>query len=81
MKTIPTKFVCNQLHSFRQEYFQMNFPLGPTLYVKLSMAVVAILVGGQGCQTQFWKRHIQDHTNKVKSKYADKFERRSSRQK
>jgi hypothetical protein len=30
-----------------------------TSYVKLSSAVVAILVGGLKCRTQFWKRTTQ----------------------
>jgi hypothetical protein len=29
-------------------------------YVKLSLAVVAILVGGMKCQTQFWKGITQE---------------------
>jgi hypothetical protein len=35
------------------EDFLWEFPIGS--YVKLSSAVVAILVGGLKCQTQFWK--------------------------
>jgi hypothetical protein len=33
------------------------FPIGS--YVKLSSAVVAILVGGMKCRTQFWKGTTQ----------------------
>jgi hypothetical protein len=33
--------------------FLWEFPIGS--YVKLSSAVLAILVGGLKCQTQFWK--------------------------
>ena len=35
-----------------------EFPIG--FYVKLSSAVVAILVGGMKCQTQFWKGITQE---------------------
>jgi hypothetical protein len=37
--------------------FLWEFPIGS--YVKLSTAVVAILVGGLKCQTQFWKGTTQ----------------------
>ena len=35
----------------------MGFPIGT--YVKLSLAVAAILVGGLKCRTQFWKETTQ----------------------
>jgi UV DNA damage repair endonuclease len=38
--------------------FLWEFPIG--FYVKLSSAVVAILVGVLKCQTQFWKRTTQE---------------------
>jgi hypothetical protein len=38
--------------------FLWEFPIGS--YVKLSSAVVAILVGVLKCQTQFWKRTTQE---------------------
>ena len=34
-------------------------------YVKLSLAVVAILVRGMKCRTQFWKGTPKDHFSKV----------------
>ena len=40
------------------EDFLWEFPIGS--YVKLSSAVVAILVGGLKCQTQFWKGTTQE---------------------
>jgi hypothetical protein len=38
--------------------FLWEFPIGS--YVKLSSAVVAILVGFLKCRTQFWKRTAQE---------------------
>jgi hypothetical protein len=38
--------------------FLWEFPIGS--YVKLSSAVVAILVGVLKCRTQFWKRTTQE---------------------
>ena len=38
---------------FQTRRFLWEFPIGS--YVKLSLAVVAILVGGLKCRTQFWK--------------------------
>jgi hypothetical protein len=38
---------------FQTRRFLCEFPIGS--YVKLSSAVVAILVGGLKCRTQFWK--------------------------
>jgi hypothetical protein len=42
---------------FQTRRFLWEFPIGS--YVKLSLAVVAILVGGLKCQTQFWKGTTQ----------------------
>ena len=42
---------------FQTRRFLWEFPIGS--YVKLSSAVVAILVGGMKCRTQFWKRTTQ----------------------
>jgi hypothetical protein len=42
---------------FKTRRFLWEFPIGS--YVKLSSAVVAILVGGMKCRTQFWKGAIQ----------------------
>ena len=42
---------------FQTRRFLWEFPLGP--YVKLSLAVAAILVGGLKCRTQFWKGTTQ----------------------
>jgi hypothetical protein len=42
---------------FQTRRFLCEFPIGS--YVKLSSAVVAILVGGMKCQTQFWKGATQ----------------------
>jgi hypothetical protein len=38
--------------------FLWEFPIGS--YVKLSLAVMAILVGVLKCRTQFWKRTTQE---------------------
>jgi hypothetical protein len=43
---------------FQTKRFLWEFPIGS--YVKLSSAVVAILVGVQKCRTQFWKRTTQE---------------------
>jgi hypothetical protein len=43
---------------FQTRRFLWEFPIGS--YVKLSLAVVAILVGVLKCQTQFWKRTTQE---------------------
>jgi hypothetical protein len=43
---------------FQTRRFLWKFPVGS--YVKLSSAVVAILVGVLKCQTQFWKRTTQE---------------------
>jgi hypothetical protein len=40
-----------------QEDFYWNFPMS---YVKLSSAVVAILVGALKCRTEFWKGTTQE---------------------
>jgi hypothetical protein len=45
-------------NGFRQKDFLWEFPIGS--YVKLSSAVVAILVGVLKCRTQFWKRTTQE---------------------
>jgi hypothetical protein len=51
--TISSKF-CSYLSKwFQTRRFLWEFQIGS--YVKLSLAVVAILVGGMKCQTQFWK--------------------------
>ena len=42
---------------FQTRRFLWEFPIGS--YVKLSSAVVAILVGGLKCRTQFWKGATQ----------------------
>jgi hypothetical protein len=44
-----------ELYKHNDEFlrFLWEFPIGS--YVKLSSAVVDILVGGLKCQTQFWK--------------------------
>jgi hypothetical protein len=42
---------------FQTRRFLWEFPIGS--YVKLSSAVVAILVGGLKCWTQFWKGTTQ----------------------
>jgi hypothetical protein len=43
---------------FLRRKFLCEFPIGS--YVKLSSAVVAILVGVLKCRTQFWKRTTQE---------------------
>ena len=43
---------------FQTKRFLWEFPIGS--YVKLSSAVVAILVGVLKCRTQFWKRTTQE---------------------
>jgi hypothetical protein len=43
---------------FQTRRFLWEFPIGS--YVKLSSAVVAILVGVLKCWTQFWKRTTQE---------------------
>jgi hypothetical protein len=43
---------------FQTRRFLWVFPIGS--YVKLSLAVVAILVRGMKCRTQFWKGTTQD---------------------
>ena len=43
---------------FQTRRFLWEFPIGS--YVKLSSAVVAILVGVLKCRTQFWKRTTQE---------------------
>ena len=42
---------------FQTRRFLWEFPIG--LYVKLTPAVVAILVGGMKCRTHFWKGTTQ----------------------
>jgi hypothetical protein len=42
---------------FQTKRFLWEFPIGS--YVKLSSAVVAILVGVLKCQTQYWKRNFE----------------------
>jgi hypothetical protein len=43
---------------FQTRRFLWEFPIGS--YVKLSSAVVAILVGVLKCRTHFWKRTTQE---------------------
>jgi hypothetical protein len=43
-----------------------EFPIGS--YVKLSSAVVTILVGVLKCRTQFWKK---DHTRMISAKLVE----------
>jgi hypothetical protein len=43
---------------FQTRRFLWEFPIGS--YVKLSSAVVAILVGVLKCRTQFWKTTTQE---------------------
>jgi hypothetical protein len=43
---------------FQTRRFLWEFPIG--FYVKLSSAVVAILVGVLKCRTQFWKRTTKE---------------------
>jgi hypothetical protein len=43
---------------FQTRRFLWEFPIGS--YVKLSLAVAAILVGVLKCRTQFWKRTTQE---------------------
>ena len=43
---------------FQTRRFLWEFPIGS--YVKISSAVVAILVGVLKCRTQFWKRTTQE---------------------
>ena len=43
---------------FQTRIFLWEFPIG--FYVKLSLAVAAILVGGMKCRTQFWKGTTQE---------------------
>jgi hypothetical protein len=43
---------------FQTRRFLWEFPIG--FYVKLSLAVAAILVGVLKCRTQFWKRTTQE---------------------
>jgi hypothetical protein len=45
------------------EDFLWEFPIGS--YVKLSSAVVAILVGGLKCQTHFGRGPPKDHFSKI----------------
>jgi hypothetical protein len=42
---------------FQTRIFLWEFPIGS--YVKLNLAVVAILVEGMKCRTQFWKGTTQ----------------------
>ena len=50
---------CNWLSCSKQLRFSSEFSIGST--VKLSLAVVAILVGGQGCRTNFSRGPSKDH--------------------
>jgi hypothetical protein len=53
--TISSKFSLEQMVSDKKIF--MGISIGS--YVKLSSAVVAILVGGLKCRTQFWKGTTQ----------------------
>jgi hypothetical protein len=58
----PSNLYFIKIYSFLSKWFQTRrflweFPIGS--YVQLSSAVVAILVGGLKCQTQFWKGTTQ----------------------
>ena len=53
--TISSKFSFEQMVSDKKIF--MGISIGS--YVKLSSAVVAILVGGLKCRTQFWKGTTQ----------------------
>ena len=53
---IKILFLLNKWFQIRR--FLWEFPIGS--YVKLSSAVVAILVGVLKCRTQFWKRTTQE---------------------
>jgi hypothetical protein len=48
---------------FQTRKFLWEFPIG--FYAKLSLGVVAMLVRGLKCQTQFWKGPPKDHFSKV----------------
>ena len=50
--TISSKFSFEQMVSDKKMFMGIS-------YVKLSSAVVAILVGGLKCRTQFWKGTTQ----------------------
>jgi hypothetical protein len=59
---------------FQTRRFLWEFPIGS--FVKLSSAVVAILVGVLKCRTQFWKRTTQEsfqqlykHNDELFNKY------------
>ena len=58
-KDHPCQVWFNLVQGFQRRKFKCEslFPIGS--YVKLSSAVVAILVGGLKCRTQFWKGTIQ----------------------
>jgi hypothetical protein len=57
-KDHSTKVLSQLAQWFQTRRFLWEFPIGS--YVKLSSAVVAILVGVLKCRTQFWKRTTQE---------------------
>jgi hypothetical protein len=57
-KDYSTKVWLQLAQWFLRRRFLCEFPIGS--YVKLSLAVVAILVGVFKCRTQFWKRTTQE---------------------
>ena len=57
-KDHSTKVLLQLAQWFLRRRFLWEFPIGS--YVKLSSAVVAILVGVLKCRTQFWKRTTQE---------------------
>jgi hypothetical protein len=61
MATIIKNRLLQLAQWFLRRRFLCEFPIGS--YVKLSLAVVAILVGVLKCQTQFWKRTAQATSN------------------
>jgi hypothetical protein len=52
-KDYSTKVWLQLAQWFLRRKFLCEFPIG--FYVKLSLAVAAILVGGMKCRTSFWK--------------------------
>ena len=57
-KDLSTKVWLQLAQWFLRRRFLCEFPIGS--YVKLSSAVVAILVSALKCRTQFWKRTTQE---------------------
>ena len=61
IKTISSKFGCNRLNSSDKKIFKKIFK---RFLVKISMAVVVIMVGECGCQTKFARVPPKDHFTK-----------------